>query len=146
MLPLLDDDILKTGFCWGQYQLRIDETCRLRLCKEIVVVLAERKITRLWRYPDPDGERFVLCPSEHQTTFFNAVRLRLQDLPDAEDRFRLLFSGKDAAIDRQGRIKILRACLERAHIEPPQQVTVLGVGLWYEVTAWRLSKGRSPDE
>lgn len=145
MLPLIDDDILKTGFCWGQYQLRIDDTCRLRLCKEIVTLLAEHKMSRLWRYPDPESERFVLCPTEQRQKFIDIASYRLKDAPDAESRFRLLSSGTDAAIDCQGRIRIQKACLERAHIEPPQQVIVLGVGFWYEVTAWRLKNGKYLD-
>ena len=140
MLPHIDNDILKTGFCWGQYELRIDDSCRLRLCKEIVASLAERKIFRLWRCPDPESEGFVLCPMDHRLTFIDAVTHHLKDAPDAEERFRLLCSGTDVAIDRQSRIRIQKVCLEHARIKPPQQVTVLGVGYWYEITRWRLKK------
>jgi DNA-binding transcriptional regulator/RsmH inhibitor MraZ len=138
----LTDDILNEAPFWGQYQLKLDDTGRLRLCQEIVVCLRERNIARLWRCPDPDGNRFVLCPMEYRLTFIHAAQQGLEEAPNAQDRIRLLCSGTDAAIDSQGRIKIQRVCLDRAQIEPPQQVTVLGVGYWYEVTAWILEKDR----
>jgi DNA-binding transcriptional regulator/RsmH inhibitor MraZ len=74
--------------------------------------------------------------------FIQAAQQGLEETTNAEDKVRLLCSGTATAVDSQGRIKIQQFCLDHAHIEPPQQVTVLGVGYWYEVTAWILEKDR----
>lgn len=135
MLPPLNDNTLETGFCWGQYELRIDDTARLRLCKEIVTSLTVQKISRLWRCPDPSGPRFILCPVQQRSRFVQGAQQYLKEASDAEEKTRLLYSGTDAAVDGQGRVRIQKACLDHVGIDPPQQVLVLGVGFWYEVTA-----------
>jgi len=135
MLTPLDENTLKTGFCWGQYELRIDDTARLRLCKEITTSLKDQEISRLWRYPDPSGQRFILCPTEHRLRFLREAQKYLKEASDAEEKTRLLYSGTDAAIDSQGRIRIPKVCLDHVGIEPPQQVILLGVAFWCEVGA-----------
>jgi len=137
------DAVLKNGFCWGEYPARIDDTGRLRLPKAIVDVLAEHGISRLWRCPDPGAKRFILSPPDHRATFVNAVMGRFSDSEDSERAWRLICSGTDAAIDSQGRITIPKACLEHADIEPQQQVKILGVGFWYEVSGSLPMTGRS---
>ncbi len=137
------DDVLKNGFCWGEYHARIDDTGRLRLPKAIVDVLAKHGISRLWRCPDPRAKRFVLSPPDHRATFINAVMGRLTDSEDSERAWRLICSGTDAAVDSQGRITIPKVCLEHAAVEPPQQVTILGVGFWYEVKVSAPMTGKS---
>ncbi len=142
-MDLQFDDVVKSGFCWGEYPARIDDTGRLRLPKAIVDLLAEHGISRLWRCPDPRVKRFVLSPPDHRATFINAVMGRCSDSEDSERAWRLICSGTDAAIDSQGRITIPKACLEHAEIEPPQQVVVLGVGFSYEVRASARMAGRN---
>lgn len=140
-----DNQVLQNGFLWGEYPARIDDTGRLRLPKAIVNVLAERGISRMWRCPDPTAKRFILSPPDHRATFTNALMGRLPDSEDSERAWRLICSGTDAAIDSQGRITIPKVCLEHAEIEPPQHVSILGVGLWLEVrasapmTGWRYA-------
>ncbi|MBN2130024.1 MAG: hypothetical protein JW741_11035, partial [Sedimentisphaerales bacterium] len=60
------DDILRDGFCWAEYTLKIDDTARLRVAKAIMDVLERHTMSRLWRSPDPRAERFVLCPSDYR--------------------------------------------------------------------------------
>jgi DNA-binding transcriptional regulator/RsmH inhibitor MraZ len=135
------DDVMKNGFCWGEYPARIDDTGRLRLPKAIVDVLAQHGISRLWRCPDPGGERFILCLPEHRVTYIDHIQKYLEHNEGNDDAWRLVCAGTEAGIDRQGRISIPNACLRQAGINPPQQVSALGVGFWYEVKVWRLAAG-----
>lgn len=131
-LPL-DDNVFETGFCWGQYEPKIDDEGRLRLPKKIVDTLTENCVTKLYRCPDPTGEWFVLCPVKYWKAFVEAARKRFADSPDAEDAFKLLCSGLPADIDSQGRIRITKTCLDQAKLQAGQRVNMLGVGKWYEV-------------
>jgi DNA-binding transcriptional regulator/RsmH inhibitor MraZ len=137
------DDVLKNGFCWGEYPAGIDDTGRLRLPKAIVDVLAEHRVSKLWRSPDPRAKRFVLCPPDYRVTFITTAQSNFQEPEDADRAWRLVCSGTDARIDSQGRISIPQVCLEQANIEPPQQVKILGVGFWYEVKVSAPMTGRS---
>jgi DNA-binding transcriptional regulator/RsmH inhibitor MraZ len=125
----INDDVFKRGPYWGRYEPKIDDTSRLRLSKEIVNTLRQHRVVRLWRCPDPTGERFILCAPKHRLRFLKTVKAHLAESERAEDAFRLLCSGTDAAIDSQGRIKIPRACLERAKISPPAESHRAGRGL-----------------
>jgi len=136
-----NDDVLKDGICWGEHQIRIDGTWRLRLNKVVANLLAEHGISRLWRCPDPTGERFILCLPEHRLTYIEHVQKYLESSGANDDAWRLVCTGTEAGIDSQGRIGIPNSCLRQAGIEPPQQVSILGVGFWYEVKAWRLQVG-----
>jgi len=133
-----DDEILRDGYCWGDYTARIDDTSRLRLPKAIVDILAEQGISRLWRCPDPRAQRFVLCPPDHRITFITTVQRHFCEAEDADRAWRRVCSGTEGRIDSQGRINIPAACLEHAGIKPPQQMAILGVGHWYEITVLRL--------
>jgi DNA-binding transcriptional regulator/RsmH inhibitor MraZ len=133
-----DDEILRDGYCWGDYTARIDDTSRLRLPKAIVDILAEHGVSRLWRAPDPRAKRFVLCPPDYRRTFITTVQQHFQEAEDADRAWRLVCSGTDGWIDRQGRINVPAACLERADLKPPQQVKILGLGSLFEVAAWSL--------
>jgi DNA-binding transcriptional regulator/RsmH inhibitor MraZ len=136
------DDILRDGYCWGEYLLGIDPSGRLRLNRKILAVLMEHGVSRLWRCPDPTAQRFILSPPEHRVTFVGAVKNHFED-PQAFDKaWRLLCSGTDARIDSQPRIAIPVACLDHAGITCPRQVSILGVGYWYEIKAWTPMAGK----
>jgi DNA-binding transcriptional regulator/RsmH inhibitor MraZ len=45
-----------------------------------------------------------------------------------------LCSSTPCNIDSQGRIRITKACLDHTGLGPGERVTMLGVGLWYEVS------------
>ena len=136
MLTSFNDNIIKKGFCFGRFEATIDATSRLRLNNTIVTVLQEHNIFSLWRYPDPTGKRFILCPPKHRTIFLKLAQKCLPNSMENEKALRLfLFSGTEATIDAQGRISILKCCLNNAEINPPQRIVILGVGLWFEVTA-----------
>lgn len=131
-----DEDVLKNGFCWGEHVRRIDEMGRLRLNKDIAGMLAERGIMRLWRCPDPAGRRFILCPPEYRQRFVSGVQNRFEETEKVESVYRLVCSGTEGRIDRESRINIPQVCLKQAGIQPPQLVTLLGVGFWFEVSVW----------
>lgn len=135
MLLSLDDDVLRDGFCWGQYEPKLDDEGRLRLPKEVVDILKEHGVTGLYRCPDPTDSRFVLCPPENWKTFVQAVRKHFAESLDAEKAFRLLCCGTPANIDIECRIRITKACLDHAKLGPGKRVKMLGVGKWYEVSA-----------
>ena len=136
MYLLIDDNIIEKGFCWGQFEATIDATSRLRLNNTIVNVLQEQNVFSLWRYPDPTGKSFILCPPQNRTIFLKTAQKCLPESMENEEALRLfIFSGTEAALDAQGRISIIKCCLENAEIKPPKRVVILGVGLWYEVTA-----------
>jgi len=135
---LLNDSIFKNGFCWGQYEPKIDDESRLHLPKEVVDILEGNGITKLWRCPDPTGERFVLCPSQHRLIFIKMIKDSFKDSEEVEEVYRLLCSGTEAAIDSQGRIRIQKVCLDHVKVNAGKRVNVLGVGRWYEVTPWEF--------
>jgi len=134
MLLPLGDDIFESGFYFGRYDPKIDDESRLHLPKEIVDLLREHSVQNLCRCPDPTGERFVLCPEADWPTFVEAVKKLFAESPDLGKAVRFLCSGTAAGVDRQGRIRITKACLDHAKIEVGQRVDMLGVGKWYEVS------------
>lgn len=136
MFLSIDDNIIKKGFCFGRFEATIDATSRLRLNNSIVSVLQEHNISSLWRYADPTGKRFILCPPKHRPTYLKLAQKHLSESMESEEALRLfIFSGTEAYIDAQGRISILKCCLKNAEINPPQRVVILGVSLWFEVLA-----------
>lgn len=113
-------------------------------------IYPKKKSPRFWQQrvlcnytgADPTGERFILCPPENWETFVNAVRAHFQGMEDVEKIFRLLCCGLVGEIDSQCRIRITKACLEHAKLGPGQRVNMLGVGLWFEVSVYIVSKER----
>lgn len=138
MLLPLNDEIFEKGYCFGQYEPKIDDESRLRLPKEVFDTLKEHGVTKLYRCPDPTGKRFILCPTEQWKTFVKAVREQFEESPDAEQASRLLCCSTATDIDGQGRIRITKTCLNRAGLGPDRRVNMLGVGKWYEVSAYQL--------
>ena len=134
MLVLFDDNIFENGAYFGSFEPKIDDEWRLRLPKKIVNTLGEHGVTKLYRCPDPTGERFILCPAEHWKDFVKAVRKHFAESPDVEKAFRLLYAATHAHIDSQGRIRITKACLDHAKVGAGDRVSVLGVGKWYEIS------------
>jgi hypothetical protein len=59
MLPL-NDDILKSGFCWSEYEVTVDVGPRIRLPRSIIKVLKDHGVNELWRFPDPTGPRMII--------------------------------------------------------------------------------------
>jgi DNA-binding transcriptional regulator/RsmH inhibitor MraZ len=141
MLLLTGDKILKNGFCWGQQEPKIDDESRLHLPrKEVVSILNTHAVKKLYRCPDPTGERFILCPAQNWKTFVDAVRRHFMESMDSEQAWRMVCSGLPASIDGQGRIRITKICLDRANVGPGKRVSMLGVGLWYEISVYNTEK------
>lgn len=132
----LDDNILETGSCFGEYDPKLDDEGRLRLPKEVVDTLRKHGVTSLYRCPDPTGERFVLCPAVHWNAFVEATKKHFADSPDAQDALRLICRGLEADIDSQGRIRITKPCLDHAKLKACQRVTLRGAGKWYETSSY----------
>jgi DNA-binding transcriptional regulator/RsmH inhibitor MraZ len=135
MLIPFDDDILKNGFCWGPHEPKIDDESRLHLPKKDVInILDAHGAKELYRCPDPVSKRFILCPAQHWKTFVDTVRKYFTESTDQEQAWRFVCSGMPAFPDFQGRIRITKACLDRANVGPGERVHMLGVGLWYEIS------------
>jgi DNA-binding transcriptional regulator/RsmH inhibitor MraZ len=131
-LPI-DDDIFESGFYFGSFDPKVDDESRLHLPRKVVDLLRKYSVQKLYRCPDPTGERFILCPEPEWPTFIKAVRKLFAESPDLEKALRLLCSGTATEIDRQGRIRITNACLGHAKMKVGQRVNMLGVGRWYEI-------------
>jgi DNA-binding transcriptional regulator/RsmH inhibitor MraZ len=87
--------------------------------------------------PRCNGRAIHFVPA-YRLTYIERVRNCLQGNGAGDDTWRLVCAGTEAGIDSQGRISILNSCLRQAGVEPPQQVTILGMGYWLEVRAWTL--------
>jgi DNA-binding transcriptional regulator/RsmH inhibitor MraZ len=136
MLFPLDNNLLTKGFCWGQFEPKIDDEGRLHLPKEVVNILKDKGITELYRCPDPIYEGFILCPANNWKVFVEAVRKHFKSSNDAEQAFRLLCCGLPANVDRQGRIGITKPCLVHAKVKSGDRVNMLGVGKWFEISVY----------
>ena len=139
MLPPIDNKTFDKGFCWGEHRATITDGDRLRLNKEIIEVLIKNKVNELWRFPDPTGSRFILCPPQHYTTYLKTAKDNLPRDMDQEKAYRkYIFSGKLARLNKYNRIRITKICLNEAQLTSGNQVVIYGVCLWWEV--WRDDK------
>jgi DNA-binding transcriptional regulator/RsmH inhibitor MraZ len=134
MLFLFDKNLLTNGYCWGEDNCRLDDESRLCLHRDTLNILAEHGVIKLYRCPDPTGERFLLCPEKNWQIIAEAVERQFAKLPDSDKAMRLLCSGTPAAVDSQGRIKITITCLNHAKIGLGTRVKLLGVGHYYEIS------------
>lgn len=116
MLLPIDDDIFEKGFCFGQYEPKLDDESRLHIPKEVVNSLREHGVTKLYRCPDPTAQRFILCPAENWKAFVEQVKKHFEGSDDSEQAYRLLCSATAGNIDSQDRIRITKVCLDHAKL------------------------------
>ena len=134
MLPPLDNEIFIRGFCWGDYWASVTDSRRLRLNDDIIEILNQKSVHNLWRFPDPTGDKFNLCPPQFHKLYLKLAQKNLPKMMNIEEAFRKYISvGKAAKIDKYNRITLTSACMEQAGIKIGSRVCILGVGYWYEV-------------
>jgi DNA-binding transcriptional regulator/RsmH inhibitor MraZ len=136
-MPLpLDDKSVEKGYCLGEYEVTVDVGPRIRLPRPILKVLKDHKVLEVWRYPDPTGQRMVICPAQNRLTY---IKLAKQHLPESiepdEANRRFICTGEPVNLSDHGQVSITLACNRNLNIVAGQQVVIIGVGHWYEV--WR---------
>lgn len=135
-MSILNDDSLFNGQYRGYWSSSIDENSRLRLNKGIFATTPLCRGESLWRYADPAGKCFVLCPDPYRKAFsdYSKAKFNDQESEIIEKAERLLACGNAGRIDSYGRIIIPGICLSEATIKVPRHVQIFGNGLWFEVT------------
>jgi DNA-binding transcriptional regulator/RsmH inhibitor MraZ len=144
MLPLLDDENLKTGFCVGIHPASVDRGHRITLPKAIIEVLEEHKVKKLWEYPDPRGRRLILCPPQYRSAYLKIARQHLPASMDNEMACRkFIHSGWPIPLRTHGRILIVHAFRGHLLVKATDDLVIFGLGGWYEI--WREQEWISKD-
>ena len=134
MLLPLNDDIIKKGFCWGEYEVTVDTGPRIRLNRPIIRGFKGHKVKKIWRYLDPTGPRMIICPAQHREIYIKAAMQNFPSVMGVEEAYRkFICTGEPVLLKDHGRISITEIFNQHIKITSGQQVVILGVGLWYEV-------------
>ena len=70
------------GFCCGEYNSSVTDGNRLYLGRTIGTMLAKQRVKQLWRFSDPTGPRFILCPPRNRALY---VRTAHESFPSHMD-------------------------------------------------------------
>lgn len=133
-LPL-DNESTKNEVCRGEYNLTVDNGPRLRLPKEIVKSLIEHKVKILWVYYDPSGPRLIFCPDKFRDTYLKIAEACFPENMDIQEAYRTyICTGKPWVIKNHGKISVGTFKLNEKKLERGNQVNLLGIGQWYELS------------
>ena len=132
-LPL-DDKLFEEGFCWGVYEITVDEGPRIRLPRAAAKVLEDHEVERLWRFPDPSGPRMILCPDVNRNAYVKAVKQSLAGAKDHGMAYRrFVCVGEPVTVVGHGRVSITSAVSNHMGITAGRTVILIGIGPWYEL-------------
>jgi len=144
MLPL-NDDILKSGFFWREFEVTVDVGPRIRLPRFVIKILKDHKVKELWCFVDPTGPRMIICPSQNRQTYIKVAEQNFPALMEAEEAFRkFICTGKQVTLSNQGQVSIPSVCNRYLKIEAGQEIVLIGVGNWYEL--WRQDDWRASEK
>ncbi len=121
-------------FCWGRFEVQLDESYRIRLNKAIVQNLKSQKVTQLWLYPGLTNKNIILCPPANQKAYRGKTENGISEDQNYDILFRkYIATGQLKSFDTQGRITLTQDCTECLSSKQQTSLVILGMGLWYEV-------------
>ena len=128
---------LEKSFCWGERDTIIVGASRIMLPKAIYEILKSKNVTELWRSPALPFKGIVLCPPQNEKLYRKMFMKYLQNMENEEKKeivYREYMSpGSKARLDKQRRITLTQACITRSKFMKGNSITILGMGMWYEV-------------
>ncbi len=123
-----------TEFCFGEYEVVIDDGPRIRLPRPIVKGLHEHRVRQLWRFADPTGPRMILCPDCFRNIYIETASQNLPKSMPAEDAYlKYICTGMkmECALPNQNKIRITAICQKHINVKPGQRLVIIGTGFWF---------------
>jgi DNA-binding transcriptional regulator/RsmH inhibitor MraZ len=136
MLFSVNDASLEGGFCWGEFEITVDTGPRIRLPRSVIQTLNSHKVKELWRFPDPTGPRMIICPGQKRQAYIEVAKQNFPTQLEAGEAYRrFICTGTQVILRDHGKVSITAACNRSLKVEAGEQVSLVGVGPWYEL--WR---------